>query len=121
MNRLATASSLLLITMLNFPDFSYADPGFNPFSYDYGEEARIASTIDVDNPDPDQLREIFAKRRARVLEAMPAGAMILQRRSALVCSWATRSLSEMRLQRLALSRPFPKAVNVRITGSLIAV
>ena len=77
MNRLATASSLLLITMLNFPDFSYADPGFNPFSYDYGEEARIASTIDVDNPDPDQLREIFAKRRARVLEAMPAGAMLI--------------------------------------------
>ena len=48
-----------------------------PFDYDYVAEEAIAATIDVDNPDPDQLREIFAKRRARVIDAMPEGAMII--------------------------------------------
>jgi Xaa-Pro aminopeptidase len=77
MYRLTAALLLSLIATLISPDFSYADPGFKPFSYDYTEEARIASGIDVDDPDPDQLREIFAKRRDRVLEAMPAGAMLI--------------------------------------------
>jgi len=77
MYRLTAALLLSLIATLISPDFSYADPGFKPFSYDYTEEARIASGIDVDDPDPDQLREIFAKRRGRVLEAMPAGAMLI--------------------------------------------
>jgi Xaa-Pro aminopeptidase len=75
--RLTAALLLSLIATLISPDFSYADPGFKPFSYDYTEEARIASGLDVDDPDPDQLREIFAKRRGRVLEAMPAGAMLI--------------------------------------------
>ncbi len=77
MYRLTAALMLSLIATLVSPDFSYADPGFKPFSYDYSEEARIASGIDVDDPDPDRLREIFAKRRGRVLEAMPAGAMLI--------------------------------------------
>jgi len=77
MYRLTAALMLSLIATLVSPDFSYADPGFKPFSYDYSEEARIASGIDVDAPDPDRLREIFAKRRGRVLEAMPAGAMLI--------------------------------------------
>lgn len=77
MYRLTAALLLSLIATLISPDFSYADPGFKPFSYDYTEEARIASGIDVDDPDPEQLREIFAKRRGRVLEAMPAGAMLI--------------------------------------------
>lgn len=51
--------------------------GFMPFSYDFAAEAALAARIDVDNPDPVQLREIFAKRRARVMEAMPGGAMIV--------------------------------------------
>ncbi len=50
---------------------------FNPFTYDYATEAAIAADIDVDNPDPARLREIFAKRRARVIEAIPAGAMLV--------------------------------------------
>ncbi len=77
MYRLTAALLLSLVATLISPDFSYADPGFKSFSYDYTEEARIASGIDVDDPDPDQLREIFAKRRDRVLEAMPAGAMLV--------------------------------------------
>ena len=47
------------------------------FEYDYATEAAIAAGIDVDAPEPDQLRVIFAKRRARVIEAMPEGAMII--------------------------------------------
>lgn len=77
MYRLTTLSVVLLFTMLLTAAPILADPGFKPFSYDFSEEARIATTIDVDNPDPDQLREIFAKRRARVMEAMPAGAMLI--------------------------------------------
>ena len=53
------------------------EPLFNPFTYDYVTEAAIAADIDVDNPDPAQLREIFAKRRARVMEATPSGAVLI--------------------------------------------
>ena len=56
---------------------SAAERGFNPFSYDYAAESALAAQLDVDNPDPTRLRAIFAKRRARVMEAMPEGAMIL--------------------------------------------
>ena len=48
-----------------------------PFAYDYATEAAIAATIDVDNPDPEQMRTIFATRRARVIDATPEGAMII--------------------------------------------
>ena len=54
-----------------------AERDFRPFTYDFAAEAALADRLDVDNPDPGQLREIFAKRRARVLEAMPEGAMIV--------------------------------------------
>ena len=77
MYRLTAAFLLSLITTLISSDFSYADSAFKPFSYDYTEEARIASSIDVNDPDPDQLRTIFEKRRGRVLEAMPAGALLI--------------------------------------------
>lgn len=53
------------------------EPLFNPFTYDYATEAAIAAELDVDNPDPAQLREIFATRRARVIEAIPSGAMLI--------------------------------------------
>jgi len=48
-----------------------------PFDYDYTEEAELATRIDVDNPDPDMMREIFARRRGRVLQAIPEGALIV--------------------------------------------
>jgi Xaa-Pro aminopeptidase len=48
-----------------------------PFDYDYTREAAIADQIDVDNPDAAMMREIFARRRARVLQAIPDGAMLI--------------------------------------------
>ena len=48
-----------------------------PFSYDYGEEAALAERFDLDNPDPEMLRETFAKRRQRVLQSIPEGAMLV--------------------------------------------
>jgi len=48
-----------------------------PFDYDFAAEAAHAARIDLDNPDPDELRAIFAKRRERVLQAIPEGAMIV--------------------------------------------
>ena len=47
------------------------------FDYNYTEEAELAARIDVDNPDAAVMRGIFARRRARVLEAMPEGAMLV--------------------------------------------
>ena len=48
-----------------------------PFDYNFEEEARLADRLDVDNPDPDTLRSVFERRRARVLSAIPAGAMLI--------------------------------------------
>jgi Xaa-Pro aminopeptidase len=48
-----------------------------PFDYNFEEEARLADRLDVDNPDPDTLRDVFERRRARVLSAIPAGAMLI--------------------------------------------
>lgn len=59
------------------PAVTAADSASKPFAYDYAEEAAIARSIDVDAPDPEQLRDIFAKRRARVLQAIPDGAMLV--------------------------------------------
>ncbi|NKB86658.1 MAG: M24 family metallopeptidase [Acidobacteria bacterium] len=67
----------VLLTVASTPAALSAQDGSLPFEYDYVAEEAIATGIDVDNPDPDQLREIFAKRRARVLDAMPDGAMII--------------------------------------------
>lgn len=77
MHRVTALALLTLTIVLAAADYSYADQAIQPFSYDYSEEARIAATIDVDDPDPNQLRDIFSKRRARVLEAMPEGAMLI--------------------------------------------
>ncbi|MDE0063354.1 MAG: M24 family metallopeptidase [Gammaproteobacteria bacterium] len=54
-----------------------AERGFKPFTYDFTAEAALATQLDVDNPNPQQLQEVFAKRRARVMEAMPEGAMLV--------------------------------------------
>ncbi len=48
-----------------------------PFDYDYSDEAELAARIDVDNPDPDMLRGIFERRRQRVLQSIPGGAMLI--------------------------------------------
>ncbi len=48
-----------------------------PFEYDYTEEAALAAQIDVDNPDPVMMREMFARRRARVHQAIPEGALLV--------------------------------------------
>jgi Xaa-Pro aminopeptidase len=54
-----------------------ADSPFQAFDYDYSTEAALADKLEVDNPDPDVLRAVFAKRRQRVMQAMPAGAMLV--------------------------------------------
>ena len=77
MYRFSSCLIAMLLTTLVVVSAAASDPAFRPFSYDFTTEAALAAKLDVDNPDPAQLREIFAKRRARVLEAMPEGAMII--------------------------------------------
>ncbi len=48
-----------------------------PFDYNYSEEAELAARIDVDDPDADMMRGIFARRRGRVLQTLPEGAMLV--------------------------------------------
>jgi len=48
-----------------------------PFTYDFREEDALSRRIDPENPDPQVLLEVFAKRRQRVLEAIPNGAMLV--------------------------------------------
>jgi len=48
-----------------------------PAGYDYAREAARAATYDLDAMDPAELRRVFAARRARVLRAMPGGAMLV--------------------------------------------
>ena len=67
----------LLLAALDGSAGAQKEPLFEPFPYDYTTEAALAAAIDVDDPDPDRLREIFARRRARVIEAMPSGAMLV--------------------------------------------
>src|SRR5881397_298892 len=47
------------------------------FDYDYSAEAAIAAKLDLDHLDPAELRRIFAERRRRVLQAIPAGGMLI--------------------------------------------
>jgi Xaa-Pro aminopeptidase len=69
---------LLALTPVLVPGFVEAvERPFNSFSYDYKTEAALAAKLDVDNPDPDSLREVFEKRRERVMQAMPGGAMLI--------------------------------------------
>lgn len=53
------------------------DIPIRPFEYDYDDEAALAATLDVDDPDPETLRGVFERRRQRVLDATPAGAMLI--------------------------------------------
>ncbi len=47
------------------------------FDYDFTEEDALSRQLDLDNPDPDALRTVFRKRRDRVMQAMPGGAMLV--------------------------------------------
>ena len=47
------------------------------FDYDFATEDALSRTIDADAPDPAVLREVFRKRRQRVMQAMPGGAMLV--------------------------------------------
>ena len=53
------------------------NPPPRPFSYDFRAENELATLIDPENPDPALLSEVFAKRRARVLEAIPEGGLLV--------------------------------------------
>ena len=77
MYRIPTLLMASLLSTVNAVNAAAADPAFRPFSYNFTTEAALAKKLDVDEPDPKRLREIFAARRARVLEAMPEGAMIV--------------------------------------------
>ena len=77
MNRIPILLMASLLSTVNAVNAAAADPAFRPFSYNFTTEAALAKKLDVDEPDPERLREIFAARRARVLEAMPEGAMIV--------------------------------------------
>ena len=72
-------SALLSVMALTFVvEFAIAaDRPFQAFDYDYITEAALADKLQVDNPDPAILRAVFAKRRERVMQAMPAGAMLV--------------------------------------------
>ena len=48
-----------------------------PFSYDFETEDALSRRIDPDNPDPEFLKEVFSRRRERVLESIPAGGMLV--------------------------------------------
>lgn len=48
-----------------------------PFDYDFTEENDLSLRIDPDAPDPGTLRDVFRKRRQRVMQAMPGGAMLV--------------------------------------------
>jgi Xaa-Pro aminopeptidase len=46
-------------------------------AYSYAREAALAAKFDLDNPDPAELRRTFDERRARVLAAIPEGALLV--------------------------------------------
>jgi len=48
-----------------------------PPGYDFRREDSLSRLIDVKNPDPAVLREILGRRRARVLQSIPSGAMLV--------------------------------------------
>ena len=54
-----------------------SNPAPSPFSYDFAYENELSLRIDPDNPDPELMHGIFERRRARVLEAIPEGAVIV--------------------------------------------
>ena len=77
-NRKVSMTCVLLALACGVVPAATADTAaVRSFDYDFREEYALAQRLDVDNPNPDQLRDIFAARRARVLQAMPGGAMLV--------------------------------------------
>jgi len=73
----APLAVVLGVVVSAFSQTPTSPPLERPFQYDFAEESKLAAEIDLDNPDPAELRRIFAKRRQRVLESIPAGAMLI--------------------------------------------
>jgi Xaa-Pro aminopeptidase len=48
-----------------------------PHDYDFSREDSLSRRLDLDRPDSTLVRSIFAKRRERVLRAIPDGAMLV--------------------------------------------
>lgn len=48
-----------------------------PVTYDFAREDAFSQTIDLDRPDPAVIRGVIDRRRARVLRAIPDGAMLV--------------------------------------------
>jgi Xaa-Pro aminopeptidase len=71
----------LLLPILLILGSTAARAQMNPppglFSYDFSREEALSRQIDPDDPDPGFLQEVFARRRARVLESLPEGALLV--------------------------------------------
>lgn len=75
-----TFASLIVLLGLGFGTAaSRAETAASPPApdYDYTAEARRASGLEADGLDPDELREVFSRRRERVLGSIPDGAMLV--------------------------------------------
>ncbi len=59
-----------------YPSLAEENAGIR-FDYDYTTEAKLAETIDLDNPDPLVIRRVLSQRRDRVLQTIPEGVMLL--------------------------------------------
>jgi len=53
------------------------DAAARPFEYSFSRENERALKLDLDNMNPAELRQIFAARRKRVMQSIPAGAMLI--------------------------------------------
>lgn len=69
----------ILAFLLVWPVFAtgQGNPPAGSYTYDFNRENALSLSIDVDDPDPGLLQEIFARRRARVLETLPEGALLV--------------------------------------------
>jgi len=80
-----TAKAFVLLSGLSImsaglwaqPPASASWPPPRHFDYNYAHEARRAAEFDLDHLDAGTLRDIFAERRRRVLQAIPGGAMLI--------------------------------------------
>ena len=79
MGRMPSLTNLVTLLLILGPAAvpAQTNPPPKPFSYDFSEEEALSSRIDPDDPDPAFLQEVFARRRARVLEALPEGALLV--------------------------------------------